>query len=157
MKVFYILIVFLLVCCIKETISDSYTYIINNTAHSISIMAYYKGNIEPSLSADIAPFEQKVINHNGGRGNTDIAGGFSYGAILGGLDSVLVIFDKMDCISHYNPQLIGGAKNFYTYDSARNLYNRNNYVHEIAEHSSKKVVHHFIYTFTEQDYLDAKQ
>ncbi|MCX6166557.1 MAG: hypothetical protein NT021_01035 [Sphingobacteriales bacterium] len=157
MKVLYILIAFLIVSCIKETRSDSYTYIVNNTAHNISIMAYYNGNIEPSLSANIAPQEQKIINYNGGLGSTDIAGGFSYGAILGIMDSVLVIFDNKDSISHYNTQLIGGAKNFYTYDSARNLYNRNNYVHEIAEHSSKKVVHHFIYTFTEQDYLDAKQ
>ena len=157
MKALYVLIAFLLISCIKETRSDSYTYIINNTAHSISIAAYYKGNIEPSLSANIAPFEQKIINHNGGLGNTDIAGGYSYGAILGVMDSVLVIFDNIDSITHYNPQLIGGAKNFYTYDSVRNLYNRNNYVHEIAEHSSKKVVHHFIYTITEQDYIDASQ
>jgi len=73
------------------------------------------------------------------------------------MDSVLVIFDNSDTMVHYKPNLIGGAKRFYSYDSPRNLYNQTNYQKTITKKTATFVGYQFLFIFTEQDYLDASK
>ena len=140
----------------KETTKYSITYAENTTGHAISGRAYYKGNFNEYDSFELAPYEKKQIYRIGGWGSKD-GKGLSYGEMAIINDSILVIFDHTDTIAHYKATLIGGAKHFYPFSSTRNLYNEANYIETLIEKSSNNTNHYFLYTFTEQDYLDAIQ
>ena len=151
-----IAIAVLLVACSTETTNRSVTYAENITEHSISGRAYFQGSIDEYTSFELAPHEKKEINENGGWGQKN-GKGRSYGSTITFQDSILVIFDHKDTIAHYKPTLMGGAKHFYPFSSPRNLYNEANYIETAIEKTSYSSKHYFLYTFTEQDYLDAKQ
>lgn len=140
----------------KETTKYSITYAENTTGHTITGRAYYQGSLDVYNSFELAPYEKKEIYRIGGRGSKD-GKGLSYGEMAAINDSILVVFDHKDTIAHYKPTLIGGAKRFYLFSSPRNLYNEANYLETAIEKTSYSSKHYFLYTFTEQDYLDASQ
>jgi hypothetical protein len=146
----------LLLGACKESTNRSITYAENTTGHSISGRAYFQGNVNEYASFELAPHEKKEINENGGWGDKN-GKGRSYGSTITFQDSILIIFDHADTIVHYKPTLMGGAKHFYPFSSTRNLYNEANYIETLIEKSSNNTNHYFLYTFTEQDYLDVKQ
>jgi hypothetical protein len=154
MKRIIIVLFFLSTACI-ESRTDNYSFIENKTNHNISINPYLAGNISTSLVFEIGPHEKKLIDYISYGGA--IGNGFSYGSTITFQDSILVIFDHKDTILHYKPTLIGSAKRFYPFSSPRNLYNEANYIKTAIEKTSYSSKHYFLYTFTEQDYLDAKQ
>jgi len=154
MKRIIIVFLFLSTACI-ESRTDNYSFIDNNTDHNIIIHPYRAGNISSSLIFEIGPHEKKLIDYTsygGAKGD-----GFSYVSTITFQDSILVIFDHADTIAHYKPTLIGGAKRFYPFNSPRNLYNEANYIKTTVAKTTHNVAYNFLYTFTEQDYLDAKQ
>ena len=82
--------------------------------------------------------------------------GYSYASYLSFNDSTLVIYDDSIQIVHYSykeskNQLLG-----ILYDSSRSLYNENNYIRKIKQEEKHYISNEYTFTFTEQDYLDAK-
>jgi len=154
MKIFLSTLVLFCISC-TESSTDSFTFIQNNSNHTINIYAYKNGAITPDKSFTIAPSEKIQIDHtsNGGTGGS----GISYSMFIGGQDSILVTFDNLNTIVHYKETLIGNSTKFYPYNSPRNLYNPVNYTRTIMMNNSHSTIYNFLYTFTEQDFIDASQ
>jgi len=154
MKIFLSTLILFCISCIESS-TDSFTFIQNNSNHKINIYAYKNGAITLDKSFTIAPNERIQIDHtsNGGTGGS----GISYSIFIWGQDSILVTFDNLNTIVHYKETLIGNSTKFYSYNSPRNLYNEANYIKTTVAKTSHSVTYNFLYTFTEQDYIDASQ
>ena len=72
------------------------------------------------------------------------------------MDSFVVTFDNVYSIVHYKPTLIGSNPKRYLYSSKRNIYNDSSYAINIRSETGQEKFVDFTYTFTNQDYLDAK-
>ena len=73
-------------------------------------------------------------------------------------DSIKVVFDHLDTITHYADWQENFSGIFYLFSSTRNLMNINSY--QISSTEDKKRQFRtvsYTYTFTEQDYEDAKK
>ena len=144
--------------CIKEDSTIYKANLINQTSHQITILPYKKGVINKKDSIFLNPGDNFEIANGYIRGLIDKPF-FSteYFAIEQG-DSIVVFFDKTFPIVHYNyilPQKLF-IKN-YLRDSNRNLNNREGSYKFDTKATSKHQRHNqHTYTFTEQDYLDAK-
>lgn len=75
------------------------------------------------------------------------------------VDSLVVTFDKKYAITHYKNDSISLNSEGYLYhaDSLRNIFNPSSY--EVKQVSQSKHTRNWIftYTFTEEDYQDAKK
>lgn len=154
-KVIFCLII-IFVACEDRTRTFNYTYFQNDSVHKISVIEFSQGKITNYMSFDLQQNEKKQIistQYPGIGGN-----GQSYADLTSLTDSILVIFDNKDTIIHYGKSyVLGGAKKFILYNSPRSLLNSNNYTKTTLTKTTNRLTYSFLYTFTEQDYLDASQ
>lgn len=144
---------FFFCACTKEKKTYSTTIARNTTAHSILVIPYLNGNIFTSDSFSLNSNSEKEVLSIGDGG---IGSGTSYAKANQYVDSFVVIFDKTFSIVHYKPTVIGLNPKRYLFSSKRNLYNDTSYLAVITSDDSGVRNWKFTYTFTEQDYLDAK-
>ena len=139
--------------CIKETSTYSTTIAINSTTHKIKLIPFSQGTQNSVYSFELFQHSEREIYsyENGGKGK-----GATYGSLLQFNDSIKVIFDDTISMTHYKPKPIGTNLKSYPYKSKRNFFNDSSYIGIISSETSGTRNWSFTYTFTEQDYLDAK-
>lgn len=144
---------FLFASCIKESNTSSDTFFINETSHDISVLPYRNGIIDSNQTFNLAPHETNKVISLGARGLTP---GMSFGEPNQFQDSFVVVFDNTYKIAHYKPAPIGNRVKRYLFSSDRNIFNRDSYKRDLITDKKHFREWDFEYTFTEQDYLDAK-
>lgn len=157
MKQFLVLlsINFILSSCVKEKQTFTDLKIKNSTAHSVEIIPYRHGDIYSEVIINIREYSDTMIKKNYfHRGISNIP--LFFPEYLNDTDSAKVIFDNQFSITHYFKQTSMVSEKYYEKLSNRNLSNLDSY-NSFIESESKNTRHWIsIYTFTEQDYLDAK-
>jgi hypothetical protein len=142
----YIALAVIITSCCKGSFSTS-TSIVNNTKFSITFIPYYNGELLKSSRNDLKSGEK--IN-SGFPCLTDYC--YFNGQKV---DSLIVSFDDKYKVSHYSLYDSISTKGII-YKSKRNLFNVNSFNIERTKVTKCSELTSFIYTFTEQDYLDAK-
>lgn len=148
-------ILFLLgsVSCIKESQTQTYGYLYNSTNHKIYLSAFKNGSINNGIYLILKPSEIVKIADNNEKGLKN-GGGFT--ALWSTTDSIQIVFDSNLVTSHYIITPFSCTERYYLYSSERNLYNYHSYKYmteDLSENSRKNT---YTYTFTEDDYLYAK-
>lgn len=147
---------FIALGCVKES-STSYTVkLLNSTIHRIEVIPYQNGSIGSSGSIILMADTEFTIA-NGSRRGIENQGGFD-SKYFSSADSVKVIFDDSFTIIHYFSDLPSSpAERYYDYKSNRNLLNLYSYGYSFEDKSKYSRLAFYTYTFTEKDYLDAKE
>jgi hypothetical protein len=153
MKYVSLFIFLFFTACIKESNTFSTTRFNNTTSHYISVDVYKWGGLVPQHSFFLTPGESKIVlsTSNGGIGN-----GIALGSMLMIMDSIKVVFDDLYRITHYKPSLTGTNPHNYPYHSPRNIFNDSSYTRVLKGDRKYRRECDFKYTFTQQDYLDAR-
>jgi hypothetical protein len=89
----------------------------------------------------------------------DESGGRTKGVVpnyIGIPDSVIVEFNNTKRTTHYGYNKTGNNSHAILSTSNRSLFNGTNYVQKTIKDDKCHLETEFIYTFTEQDYLNAK-
>ena len=111
----------------------------NSTEHHIELIYY-------TLGKSYATF---TINKNSTVKNNVV--------IQDNTDSLIVIWDDLYSVAHYIPNKEGNTKNSIKQNEPRSLFNNDSYIEEIQNRKCDGKTTTLTYTFTEQDYLDAKK
>jgi hypothetical protein len=94
---------------------------------------------------------EKLLINTGGRGKGNgWVGPFSF------VDSLVVVFHSSKKAVHYFNNVTGKNPNALLTNNPRSLFNEDNYVQKTIIDDDCHLETEFIYTFTEQDYLNAK-
>lgn len=125
----------------------------NQTIHSIKITPYYLGEISNEDVKDIPPKGMVKVLSNSNRGKSS---GVSYPIYLMPLDSVVVVYDGVVTAIYYRQNSKGNNPRAILYTSNRSIYNESNYTRRILSESKRQISNEYTFTFTEQDFLDAK-
>lgn len=148
-----IIFIFLFASCSKEKATISETIFRNKTGHEIEVTIYEDDGAPDTVNSFSlsASDVKKALSIRGG----GIGEGVTFGQLIGG-DSIVVTFDGMYSIVHYRPSPVGSNPKNYPFESNRNIFNRNSYEQKLKTNRKLLREWDFIYTFTEQDYMDAK-
>lgn len=140
-------------CVTKDYKSNTKTYFHNITSHKIEVLPYLDGMVSNADYKQINPYEHKMVLEMNVYGRTLSP---DFGTLLQPYDSVVVVFDDSIQSTHlkFNTSIQTGHYIFY--DSLRAISNPNNYIKTVEYEHEKYLVGYFTYTFSEQDYLDAK-
>jgi hypothetical protein len=139
--------------CIKEDVGNTKTYIKNNTQHKIILLPYSGSSIDNHMRREIDPLKTTEIFHQVVRGKSLEP---CFGTLLQPYDSVLVTYDDTVKIAHIKFNITTNNKHCILFSSNRSISNQNNYVLITEDETKHSIKGHYTYTFTEQDYLDAK-
>jgi len=140
--------------CRHEESTSTKTFITNNSSHSIEIIPYYQGVISNVDIKYIAPNSTLPILTNHTRGKS---AGYSYPIYLIAVDSIYVLYDNLKTVVYYKENSTGNNPKAITYDSSRSIYNEANYIRKITQEDKRSISNEYTFTFTEQDFLDAKK
>lgn len=154
MRIGVLFLLFLICSCIKERVTLYKAVLVNNTSHKIVIKPFF-GGVNPSEKTITLLSNQNFEIASGsdrGFGNQ----GFSSSYFGGPNDSVFVTFDDLYSITHYFNTPSSLATKHYLSSSIRNIGNPSSYSLQTNQLSKYQQENFFTYTFTEQDYLDAK-
>jgi hypothetical protein len=66
----------------------------------------------------------------------------------------LVLFDNNKIATHYYYGITGNNPNAILFTNSRNLFNEKNYENKIIKDTKRDFEQEYLYTFTEQDYID---
>jgi hypothetical protein len=154
-KILFIIMLSALSCNLEE--STYTTSFINNTSsHSITITPYYQGLVvkEDSVNINRNQLYEILSKNNRGKGS-----GFSYSLYIAIYDSISVKFDNSIQTIHYSDATSHFVSNLngIKYDSNRSVYNNDNYIRKITHEDKHNISNEYIFTFAEQDYIDAKK
>lgn len=156
MKIFFaIAVITLLAGCTKEESTLSYAYLKNGTSHKVEFRPYFSGNVPADKIIILLSNETKEIAKAvfaRGKGNH----GFSSSYFGGPGDSIIVVFDDLYSITHYSSTPASVNPKHYLFTSLRNIGNPKSYDLQSRDISKYQRENIYTYTFTEQDYLDAK-
>lgn len=140
--------------CIKEKLTLYNASVVNGSTHKVVIKPFFAGINPSDKTITLLPNQRFEIADGADRGLGNQ--GFSSAYFGGPNDSVIVVFDDLYAITHYfNPSSALAAKH-YLFSNVRNIGNHSNYALRTNRLSNNKEENIFTYTFTEQDYLDAK-
>jgi hypothetical protein len=140
--------------CIKDYYSVAQSIIKNSTNHQIKILPYKDGIPLNDQLVLIGPnANDSIIKHSTIKGKSL---GQPYGTYLMPYDSVLIWFDDVKYSKHLRFGDSTVCDRCIDINSSRAISNPNNWVKAIQEETKHGLRGSFTYTFTEQDYLDAK-
>lgn len=153
-KLFIYLIFIMITGCVLEHGGKFVSYIENDTTHQIELHYYKNGQENQDVYLSLNQNEIKEVLVTAGSDGLD-----SYPSHISGyeFDSLIVEFDNSRKAVHYNFNTAGPNPNAIMYDNPRNLFNEENYAERIIVEKKRRSEREFRYTFTEQDYLDAKE
>jgi hypothetical protein len=137
--------------CIKEESTLSELIYINNTKNTISFKVFQNSYISDSFK--ILPnseFNKESFSERGLSKEPIIFFDF-----LRESDSIIVTFNDSFSLTHLNDSVTYGKKRI-SYFSSRSLYGAN-YINIKVDEKKNYIHYKKTFTFTEQDYLDAKQ
>lgn len=151
----YIIIFSLLaLSCSKEKYTSYTTKLYNKSTHIIKIEPYIKGILNTPYVTVLKPDSIIQIASGGQRGIGVGKSGFFSNQI--NADSLIVTFDNLYSIVHYLVEPSNKSPRYYLYSNFRNLINMESYAFREISESSNTQSEYYDYTFSEQDYLDAK-
>ncbi|WP_045459713.1 hypothetical protein [Sporocytophaga myxococcoides] len=154
MKTIHILfIIWVLPSCRDKESTHSESFIINTSNHEIKILPYDDGNlINGDIKSIPANSTIKVLALTT-RGKST---GPSYANNIMFFDSLNIVFDDTISSVHYRQNLSGDNPEAIKFENNRNLYNEDNYVRKVVMEKKHYISTEYSFTFTEQDYLNAK-
>ncbi|WKZ64102.1 MAG: hypothetical protein QY315_04740 [Saprospiraceae bacterium] len=156
MKQFIALFIIILFnSCKKEEMTLYTATLKNNTTHQITIYPYKNGVVNSSDTINLPPNMEFEIADGYFRGIVT-GPGFGSNYFGGPNDSIVVYFDSQFRMTHYADQPQNVASNFYPFTSTRNLGNPLSYTFQSVSESNHRQRNMHLYTFVEQDYLDAQ-
>jgi hypothetical protein len=148
----------LIVRCNKEDTTVYKATLVNQTSHTILIEPYKNGVVRQGDIIRLNHNSSFQIAHGAERGLIEVPFFHCEYFEINQQDSIVVVFDTIHKIIHYN-YLLPSQKysKHYLIQSNRNLNNREgSYVFNSEKKSKHNRYNTHTYTFTEQDYLDAK-
>ncbi len=145
---------FILSSCIKEKQTMSYLKLTNSTGHSIQMVPYKNGTVFTSNVKALSPNSTIELEHNFTRGINEEP--VIFNTYVTEVDSIQVIWDSKDTITHLHLASDLSSTNHYPISSNRNLFKQGSYKTDITGDTKHSRTWEVVYTFTEQDYLDAK-
>lgn len=131
------LVIFVNACCKPDFI---YNKVLKNSTNQHIELIYY------ALGKSYATF---TINKNSTVKNNFV--------IQDNTDSLVVVWNDLNTVAHYITNKQGDTKNSIKQNEARSLFNNNSYGEEIQNGKCDGKTTTLTYTFTEQDYSDAKR
>jgi hypothetical protein len=155
-KITIILIAYLItIGCEKEPTTSYEVTLINPTLHQITVLPFFNGSVNANDTIFLVKSSNFVIAIGNELGIVNHAGFDS--KYLSGIDSLLIIYDDSFEIVHYNiaPPIVSPKS--YLSSDPRNLFNYLNYEYSFEDKSKTMRQAWYRFTFTEQDYLDAKE
>lgn len=141
--------------CVKEDTTFSYATIYNHSGVSVNVTLFSSGMPLNDYLIRLAPGDSIEVSTNKymGKGKSNDPGfNNAYFSIS---DSVIVTFNDSFTIMHYRDTPLVTAAEYYLPSHSRCLLNIKNWVHS-SEETKHVATSRYQYTFTEQDYLDAK-
>ena len=140
--------------CIIDYSSTTSSIVKNNTSHSIQVNAYLNGQIESEFSLSISPYSEiKPIDTRSVKGKSL---GSPYGVNFRPNDSVIIIFDGNRKLKHNRFSDSSNCDYCIQISNNRAISNPDNWIKTITNEDKHTLIGFYTYTFTEQDYLDAK-
>lgn len=143
----------LLTQCTKEEVGLTKTFIINTTNHRIRILPFNGSNLDNIRIKLIEPLATVEVYSASVKGKTIDP---CYGTLLQPFDSVVVTYDDTIRIPYIKFNLVYSGTHRILFSSNRSISNAANYIKAITRETKTSLEGNFTYTFTEQDYLDAK-
>lgn len=145
--------VLFLIGCEKEEVGHTKSYIKNTTSHTIKLLPYNGASLDNSNIKIVAPNSTLEVYAANVRGKTIEP---SFGTLLQPYDSVLVTYDDTIKIPHIKFNLTYNGPHKVLFNSNRSISNSNNWTKSITNETKYSLEGNFLYTFVEQDYLDAR-
>jgi hypothetical protein len=139
--------------CSKEQFGHTKTFYVNSTNHSIKLLPYNGGLLLAGDVKTIPPLSTTEAYSASVRGKTIDP---CFGTLLQPYDSVLVTYDDAVKIPHIKFNLSYTGTHRVLFTSNRSISNPGNYIREITNETKFSIEGRFTYTFTEQDYLEAR-
>lgn len=167
MKYFFLAIILALFSCdglnlVGKSYNEQILYV-NNTNHRIVVTSYsslvYKGvkdNFVIESNSEIVPFKYYEYNRKKSKASFKYLGFVNFLNDGNYVDSVVVVFDDQFKIKHNSARELN-EKGKMEYFNVRNLTNGINYTITKFKETKHSFARHYSYTFTEQDYLDARK
>lgn len=154
-SLFLLLFTTLCYSCIKEPITMDRQVTINACGQHITMIRYLRTSVigqqlfTSELAAGVTQADTVI--------NGQIAEAYDQRRFTL-YDSIKVVFNHRDTITHYPERQEHFAGTFYLFSSTRNLMNINSYAISSTENKKRQFRSvSYTYTFTEQDYEDAKK
>ncbi|MEO6612756.1 MAG: hypothetical protein ABIT05_11745 [Chitinophagaceae bacterium] len=139
--------------CVKEKVGHTSSFIKNSTSHKIILLPYNGTTLDNSTIKVINPNSTVEVYNDNVRGKTIEPG---FGTLLQPYDSVVVSYDDTIKIPHIKFNILYNGSHKVLFTSNRSISNQNNWVKTITNETKYSLEGNFMYTFVEQDYLDAK-
>jgi hypothetical protein len=146
----FLISIAIFISCVDHTLNRATSILENSSGHRIQILYYKNNKIDNSreVNLDVGEAEKVLIDDDGGTLN--------YPTLISELDSAVVIYDGTRRGIHYGYNKMGNNPNAIFFSNSKNLFNGKNYVENITLREKKRTEREYKYTFTEQDYLNAK-
>jgi hypothetical protein len=152
-----IIILTMLFCsaCIKDYSSLTSSFIKNDTGHLILIEPYFNGLVDNNYTVELYPNEEKQLLKNVVVKGKSL--GNAYGTYLQPFDSIIIHFDntKFSIHTKFNSTDTLGSE-VIKFNNNRSISNEKNWTKTITAEDKHTLNGFYTFTFTEQDYLDAK-
>lgn len=139
--------------CTKDYKSHTETYLDNSTSYSIEIQPFQSGAIDMDQLVTINPHERLKVYEDNVWGKTL---GPCWATLLQPYDSVMVVFNDERRSKHLRFSYTGSCDYCIGFERNRNITNKKNYQQVVTKEHKRYLNGYFNYTFTEQDYLDAR-
>jgi hypothetical protein len=140
--------------CIKDYASVSSSILVNSTSHTIKILPYMFGDPLFSQSITLQPNSKDSIFRTKPVKGKSL--GDPYGVFLRPYDSVIVLFNNVKSSKHQRFGDSTTCDRCISITNHRAISNPDNWTKEIQKEFKHYLHGSFTYTFTEQDFLNAK-
>lgn len=154
MKYLIWILLLTLFSCNKEKTTYASGFWVNSTSHYIEVRPVSKGLVVSQNILRLMPGQKLQVGGASFRGILDHQ--LFDNEYFSDADSVLVIYDSTFVVSHYFVTPSSVRPKHHLRLSSRNIINQANYDFKYEDDSKHKRQTFSTYTFTEQDYLDAK-
>lgn len=135
-----------------STLSDA--FLENKSSHNIEIRPYWGGSVNQNMEIFLHPGDSKQIAHDFVTGKLSLGSGFFSEYFIA--DSFEIIYDNIYSVSHYYDTPALKPIKYCLFNSPRNIVTIGNWQGKVVKESKYSQHNVYTYTFTEQDYLDAK-
>ncbi len=146
----YISVILSISACECEGTFITYSKLENRSTVDISIKTYRNGVIYSKIIL-VGRNEVAMLDQNSGRTKAIV-----HSSYLGVLDSLIIEFNNTKKATHYGYSKTGNNSQAILSTNNRSLFNSVGYVQKTVKDTKCYLETDFVYTFTEQDYLNAK-
>ncbi len=141
--------------CFGESLTNYEAFLVNSTSHEIKILCFKQGYVNSDDTLKLKAGETLRIA-NGSRRGLSGQVGFSSDHFGDGNDSCVVYYDKIYKVVHYVNAPSQLAQKYLEYSNTRNILQLESYSYYYSDRSKYIRDQTYTFTFTESDYLFAK-